>query len=524
MHFKVAAEDKTNHRYSGVLVHPTSFPSPYGIGDMGRGAHEFIDFLAMAGQHLWQVLPLGPSGNGNSPYQSYSVFAGQTLLISPELLIEKKLLTEADVHPIPEFNADRVDYDKVTTYKTSLFKKAYEHFRHTADKNLLEEYDSFQSNNQYWLDDYCLYMAGKDYHNGLPWYEWEDSLLDPTPKERASWMKLLASEIDYYRFIQFAFFSQWYELKDYANKKGIAIIGDIPIFTAPDSADVWANKELFKLDSKGYPLEVAGVPPDYFSATGQLWGNPLYDYEAMKHDGFGWWIRRIDGAARLYDVVRIDHFRGFAAYWAVPHGETTARNGHWMPGPGMDLVGVLTGWFPNLSFIAEDLGTPAPEVTALLSVSGLPGMRVLEFAFDNPQGQSPYLPHRCIENCVYYTGTHDNAPLSPWRSEVEPEALTFAAQYLGLNPQEGFCAGMLRGGMMTSAKLFVSQLQDWLEAEDVGRINTPGTAQGNWQFRLSPGVLSDELAAHIRAVTARYGRLPDCAALKAASSQPMPHL
>ena len=329
MHFKVAAEDKTNHRYSGVLVHPTSFPSPYGIGDMGRGAHEFIDFLAMAGQHLWQVLPLGPSGNGNSPYQSYSVFAGQTLLISPELLIEKKLLTEADVHPIPEFNADRVDYDKVTTYKTSLFKKAYEHFRHTADKNLLEEYDSFQSNNQYWLDDYCLYMAGKDYHNGLPWYEWEDSLLDPTPKERASWMKLLASEIDYYRFIQFAFFSQWYELKDYANKKGIAIIGDIPIFTAPDSADVWANKELFKLDSKGHPLEVAGVPPDYFSATGQLWGNPLYDWDAMKDDGYRWWIERVRNQLDQVDYIRIDHVRGFEAYWAVPAGEETAMNGKW---------------------------------------------------------------------------------------------------------------------------------------------------------------------------------------------------
>ena len=337
MHFKVAAEDKTNHRYSGVLVHPTSFPSPYGIGDMGRGAHEFIDFLAMAGQHLWQVLPLGPSGNGNSPYQSYSVFAGQTLLISPELLIENKLLTEADVHPIPEFNADRVDYDKVTTYKTSLFKKAYEHFRHTADKNLLEEYDSFQSNNQYWLDDYCLYMAGKDYHNGLPWYEWEDSLLDPTPKERASWMKLLASEIDYYRFIQFAFFSQWYELKDYANKKGIAIIGDIPIFTAPDSADVWANKELFKLDSKGHPLEVAGVPPDYFSATGQLWGNPLYDWDAMKDDGYRWWIERVRNQLDQVDYIRIDHFRGFEAYWAVPAGEKTAMNGKWKKGPGEAL-------------------------------------------------------------------------------------------------------------------------------------------------------------------------------------------
>ena len=394
MHFKVAAEDKTNHRYSGVLVHPTSFPSPYGIGDMGRGAHEFIDFLAMAGQHLWQVLPLGPSGNGNSPYQSYSVFAGQTLLISPELLIEKKLLTEADVHPIPEFNADRVDYDKVTTYKTSLFKKAYEHFRHTADKNLLEEYDSFQSNNQYWLDDYCLYMAGKDYHNGLPWYEWEDSLLDPTPKERASWMKLLASEIDYYRFIQFAFFSQWYELKDYANKKGIAIIGDIPIFTAPDSADVWANKELFKLDSKGHPLEVAGVPPDYFSATGQLWGNPLYDWDAMKDDGYRWWIERVRNQLDQIDYIRIDHFRGFEAYWAVPAGEETAMNGKWKKGPGEALFeAIQKALGEELPIFAEDLGIITPEVEKLRDTLGFPGMKILQFGFDGT-GESTFLPNQ----------------------------------------------------------------------------------------------------------------------------------
>ena len=404
MHFKVAAEDKTNHRYSGVLVHPTSFPSPYGIGDMGRGAHEFIDFLAMAGQHLWQVLPLGPSGNGNSPYQSYSVFAGQTLLISPELLIEKKLLTEADVHPIPEFNADRVDYDKVTTYKTSLFKKAYEHFRHTADKNLLEEYDSFQSNNQYWLDDYCLYMAGKDYHNGLPWYEWEDSLLDPTPKERASWMKLLASEIDYYRFIQFAFFSQWYELKDYANKKGIAIIGDIPIFTAPDSADVWANKELFKLDSKGHPLEVAGVPPDYFSATGQLWGNPLYDWDAMKDDGYRWWIERVRNQLDQVDYIRIDHFRGFEAYWAVPAGEETAMNGKWKKGPGEALFeAIQKALGEELPIFAEDLGIITPEVEKLRDTLGFPGMKILQFGFDGT-GESTFLPHQLsTRNCICYT-------------------------------------------------------------------------------------------------------------------------
>ena len=415
MHFKVAAEDKTNHRYSGVLVHPTSFPSPYGIGDMGRGAHEFIDFLAMAGQHLWQVLPLGPSGNGNSPYQSYSVFAGQTLLISPELLIEKKLLTEADVHPIPEFNADRVDYDKVTTYKTSLFKKAYEHFRHTADKNLLEEYDSFQSNNQYWLDDYCLYMAGKDYHNGLPWYEWEDSLLDPTPKERASWMKLLASEIDYYRFIQFAFFSQWYELKDYANKKGIAIIGDIPIFTAPDSADVWANKELFKLDSKGYPLEVAGVPPDYFSATGQLWGNPLYDWDAMKDDGYRWWIERVRNQLDQVDYIRIDHFRGFEAYWAVPAGEKTAMNGKWKKGPGEALFeAIQKALGEELPIFAEDLGIITPEVEKLRDTLGFPGMKILQFGFDGT-GESTFLPHQLsTRNCICYTGTHDNDTTCGW--------------------------------------------------------------------------------------------------------------
>lgn len=431
MHFKVAAEDKTNHRYSGVLVHPTSFPSPYGIGDMGRGAHEFIDFLAMAGQHLWQVLPLGPSGNGNSPYQSYSVFAGQTLLISPELLIEKKLLTEADVHPIPEFNADRVDYDKVTTYKTSLFKKAYEHFRHTADKNLLEEYDSFQSNNQYWLDDYCLYMAGKDYHNGLPWYEWEDSLLDPTPKERASWMKLLASEIDYYRFIQFAFFSQWYELKDYANKKGIAIIGDIPIFTAPDSADVWANKELFKLDSKGHPLEVAGVPPDYFSATGQLWGNPLYDWDAMKDDGYRWWIERVRNQLDQVDYIRIDHFRGFEAYWAVPAGEETAMNGKWKKGPGEALFeAIQKALGEELPIFAEDLGIITPEVEKLRDTLGFPGMKILQFGFDGT-GESTFLPHQLsTRNCICYTGTHDNDTTCGWYEHTSEQNKDKVRRYM----------------------------------------------------------------------------------------------
>ena len=506
MHFKVAAEDKTNHRYSGVLVHPTSFPSPYGIGDMGRGAHEFIDFLAMAGQHLWQVLPLGPSGNGNSPYQSYSVFAGQTLLISPELLIEKKLLTETDVHPIPEFNADRVDYDKVTTYKTSLFKKAYEHFRHTADKNLLEEYDSFQSNNQYWLDDYCLYMAGKDYHNGLPWYEWEDSLLDPTPKERASWMKLLASEIDYYRFIQFAFFSQWYELKDYANKKGIAIIGDIPIFTAPDSADVWANKELFKLDSKGHPLEVAGVPPDYFSATGQLWGNPLYDWDAMKDDGYRWWIERVRNQLDQVDYIRIDHFRGFEAYWAVPAGEETAMNGKWKKGPGEALFeAIQKALGEELPIFAEDLGIITPEVEKLRDTLGFPGMKILQFGFDGT-GESTFLPHQLsTRNCICYTGTHDNDTTCGWYEHTSEQNKDKVRRYMNTDASS-VSWDFIRTCLGTIAKYAIFPVQDLLKLGSEHRMNTPGTATGNWEFRYRSGLLDEGMAKGLKQMTELFGR------------------
>ena len=506
MHFKVAAEDKTNHRYSGVLVHPTSFPSPYGIGDMGRGAHEFIEFLSMAGQHLWQVLPLGPSGNGNSPYQSYSVFAGQTLLISPELLIEKKLLTEADVHPIPEFNADRVDYDKVTTYKTSLFKKAYEHFRHTADKNLLEEYDSFQSNNQYWLDDYCLYMAGKDYHNGLPWYEWEDSLLDPTPKERASWMKLLSSEIDYYRFIQFAFFSQWYELKDYANKKGIAIIGDIPIFTAPDSADVWANKELFKLDSKGHPLEVAGVPPDYFSATGQLWGNPLYDWDAMKDDGYRWWIERVRNQLDQVDYIRIDHFRGFEAYWAVPAGEETAMNGKWKKGPGEALFeAIQKALGEELPIFAEDLGIITPEVEKFRDTLGFPGMKILQFGFDGT-GESTFLPHQLdTRNCICYTGTHDNDTTCGWYEHTSEQNKDKVRRYMNTDASS-VSWDFIRTCLGTIAKYAIFPVQDLLKLGSEHRMNTPGTATGNWEFRYRSGLLDEGMAKGLKQMTELFGR------------------
>ena len=296
-------------------------------------------------------------------------------------------------------------------------------------------------------------------------------------------------------------------MKSYINSLGIGIIGDLPIYVAMDSADVWAERSMFRLDSRGIPTEVAGVPPDYFSKDGQLWGNPLYDYDAMKRDGFGWWIRRVDGAARLYDVIRIDHFRGFASYWAVPFGSQTAKNGRWVKGPGLDLLSVLTGWFHGIRFIAEDLGEPSPDVTKLLADSGLPGMRVLEFAF-SPTADSAYLPHNCVENCVCYAGTHDNAPLALWRQEAEPEEIDFAVQYLGLNEREGFNRGVLRGGMTSPASLFVAQMQDWLKLGEGSRINTPGTGRDNWQWRLLPGELTVDLISGIREMTRIYGRLP----------------
>ena len=508
MHFKIAAEDKTNHRYSGVLAHPTSFPSPYGVGDMGKEAYNFIDFLHMAGQHLWQVLPLGPCGNGNSPYQSFSVFAGQPLLISPDLLIEKKLLTREDLEPIPEFNPDKVEYTKVTEYKTGLFRKAYQNFRHTSDKDLLEEYDSFQKNNEFWLEDYCLYMAGKDYHENLPWYEWEDSLLDPTPAERTAWLKLLETEVDYYCFVQFCFFSQWYALKDYANEKGIAIIGDIPIFTSPDSADVWANKSMFCLDTKGHPLEVAGVPPDYFAAEGQLWGNPLYDWKAHKKDSYRWWIERVRHQLDQVDYVRIDHFRGFDEYYSIPFGDQTAERGHWEKGPGMDLFNTVKEKLGDVDVIAEDLGYLTESVIEMVKESGYPGMKVLQFAFDSRE-ESDYLPHNYERNCVVYTGTHDNDTILGWYYVMSEEDREFSKEYMGnaKSTDEELPWDFIRMSMESVANLAVTPMQEFLGLGTEARINYPSTLGNNWKWRLLPGQFTPELAKRIYRLTQITARI-----------------
>ena len=492
-------------RSAGILLPLSSLPSPHGIGTMGKAAYDFADFLAAAGQKYWQLLPLGPTSYGDSPYQSFSSFAGDPYFIDLELLVEDGLLVREEVDT-RDWGSDarRIDYGRLYENRFPLLAKAKAR-GYDRDR---EAVAAFEQENAGWLPNYTLFMALKRHFGMKPWTAWDD---EDIRCRRSSaviehYRAELRKDVELFTYIQFLFFRQWATLKAYIHSLGIRIIGDLPIYVAMDSADVWAEPEMFRLDAHGVPTEVAGVPPDYFSEDGQLWGNPLYDYEAMEKDGFGWWIRRVGGAQKLCDVLRIDHFRGFASYWAVPYGETTAKNGHWVKGPGMALVGVLTNWFRDLDFIAEDLGAPSPDVTRLLEDSGLPGMKVLEFAFD-PETLSDYLPHSCGENSICYTGTHDNAPLALWREEATEAELAFAKTYLGLNEEEGFCSGLLRGGMGYGSRLFIAQMQDWLEAGVGSRMNTPGTSSGNWQWRMLPGEASKTLAERIREMTRIYGRL-----------------
>ena len=487
-------------RAAGVLLPVSSLPSKYGIGNFGQAAREWVDFLVQAEQRYWQVLPLGPTSFGDSPYQSYSAFAGEPLYIDLDQLAEAGLLKKGACKRV-EWGEDpsHVDYDVVRTGRKKLLRKAFKNFE---DKKALE---AFRQENAEWVEDYALYMALKDKNKGRPWTEWKKGLRLRDPAALEECREKYKEEVDYYVFTQYLFFQQWGALKEYANQRGVKIIGDAPIYVAMDSADVWAQPGLFQLDEKNVPTEVSGCPPDAFTADGQLWGNPLYDWDAMRDDGFGWWIRRIDGAGKLYDVIRIDHFRGFANYWAVPYGQPTAKNGRWIAGPGMDLIERLNGWFPQLEFIAEDLGYPTPEVAQLLRESGWPGMKVLEFAFDS-RDSSGYLPHAYTPHCICYTGTHDNSPLALWRQEAAPEDVAHAVEYLALTEQEGFHWGIIRGGMSSVAELFVAQMQDYLGLGEGNRMNIPGTQGGNWTWRLLPGELSDALSVRIDRMTALYGR------------------
>ncbi len=490
-------------RSSGILLHISSLPSPYGIGTLGKAAYEFADFLHAAGQKYWQLLPLGPTSYGDSPYQSFSTFAGNPYFIDLDLLAEDGLLDREELAAINWGTEPRyVDYGKIYESRFAVLRKAFEK-GYPRDR---EAVDTFRKENR-WLPNYALYMAVKRRFDMKCWLDWPDEAIRlRKPEAVARYARELQEDVDFFSYLQFLFYKQWIALREYIHSLGIRIIGDLPIYVAMDSADLWAEPEFFQLGEDHVPTEVSGVPPDYFTADGQLWGNPLYDYDAMKKDGFGWWIRRVEGATRLFDVIRIDHFRGLESYWAVPYGDKTARNGRWKKGPGMDLVGVLTSWFHGIDFIAEDLGFLTPEVHKLLADSGLPGMKVLEFAFDSREPSS-YLPHTYERNCVCYVGTHDNETVMQWRSKADPADITYARKYLGLNAEEGFHWGVIRGGMSSVADTFVTQMQDYLGLGAEGRMNFPGSAAGNWQWRLLPGEAPMSLAKKIRQYTRLYGRL-----------------
>ena len=490
-----------SYRSSGILLPVFSLPGPYGIGTLGAGARRFVDFLSDAGQHYWQILPLVPPGGGDSPYMSPSSFAGNPLLLDLDALAEEELLTPEELESAKWPDPDRVDYTWLHATRPALLRKAWERGRDKYAKEL----EQFLADEALWLPDFAFFLALRDHFGGAKLESWPHAVRTRQSEALSPLREELADEIEYHAFLQLLFFRQWEALKEYANDHGVRIIGDLPIYVSPDSAEVWGEPGLFQVDEDYRPSAVAGVPPDAFSADGQLWGNPLYDWDAMKRDGYQWWIRRIEGAARLYDILRIDHFRGLESYWAVPYGETTAKNGRWVKGPGMDLLRVLTGRFPNIQFIAEDLGFLTPEVRQLLEDSGFPGMKVLEFAFDSRE-PSNYLPHTYTPHCVCYAGTHDNAPLMIWKDEADPADIAMARRYLGLNESEGFHWGVLRGGLSSVAELFVAQMQDYLGLGAGSRMNTPGTLGGNWQWRLLPGQITAELTEKIREAARLYGR------------------
>lgn len=489
-------------RSSGVLLPVHSLPSPYGIGTMGKSAYDFIDFLKAAGQKYWQILPVGFTDTAGSPYSSVSAFAGNPAYIDLDMLAEERLIDKAALLDI-DFGGDagRVSRAKVIAGRKKLLRTAFENGWDIMTGEIAE----FRAECG-WLRGFALYMALKSRFGSRPWYEWPEEIKARRPDALAQLEEALHSEINYQEFLQFLFFRQWRNLRDYAHENGVRIIGDVPIYVAADSADVWLEPWFFRLDEQFRPVDVAGVPPDYFCEDGQLWGNPLYDWERMRADGWCWWIRRIDGATRLYDAIRIDHFRAFASFWALPSGEKTAKNGEWRKGPGLELVSTLTHWFSGTEFIAEDLGILTPDVGELIRASGLPGMKILEFAF-SPDGVSDYLPYKYEKNCVCYAGTHDNNTILGWLDDISPEEKAFAEKYLAINREEGWCWGMLRGGMALVAGLYIAQMQDLLEKHGECRMNTPGTSGGNWCWRMLPGECCPALAEKLLGYTKLYGRI-----------------
>jgi len=493
-------------RASGLLLHPTSLPSQFGIGDLGPEAYRFVDFLSQSAQQLWQVLPLGPTGYGNSPYMCYSAMAGNPLLISLEVLHEQGLLNDSDLASIPSFPRDKVDYEQVVSVKLPLLRRASENFRRAASPDQRQEFQAFCQSKAQWLDEYALFMALKEAHQGQPWHTWKPELARRQPEALHQCWQRLAGEIFWHQFMQFEFFRQWSRLRQYANSAGILIIGDIPIYVAHDSADVWAHPENFRLDpTTGAPAFMAGVPPDYFSDTGQLWGNPIYNWEQMKRDRFQWWVQRFQAMLDYVDLIRVDHFRGFQAYWQVEQGETTAINGQWIEAPGTELFEVIAQELGHLPILAEDLGVITPEVEALRDRFAFPGMKILQFAFGSGAG-NPFLPFNYSRNCLVYTGTHDNDTTVGWFNQLSSHEQAAVAEYLGCICADGIHWDLVRLALSSIANQAIIPVQDLLGLGSEARMNYPSTAEGNWAWRYQSGDLTEPLRDRLKSLTHGYGR------------------
>jgi 4-alpha-glucanotransferase len=502
-------------RASGILLHPTSLPGSHGIGDFGPEAYRFVDFLYAAGQKLWQVLPLNPTGYGDSPFQCFSASAGNPLLISLDRLAEQGLLSKADLQNVPAFPIESVTYEAVNRFKMPLLEAAATKFLADAPAQSRSEFDAFRAANSGWLDDFALFMAIKRAHNLVAWTHWPADLADRQPEALERAKRDLSLLILAEKFFQYEFFQQWRELREYSRGKNIRVIGDVPIYVAHDSADVWANRQFFLLDERGEPLKMSGVPPDYFSATGQLWGNPIYNWPRLRQTGYRWWVERIRSALRLYDFIRIDHFRGFEAYWEVPAGETTALHGRWVKGPGAELFSVLRKEFGELPIIAENLGVITPEVEAIRHEFGLPGMAILQFAFGNDPQAPTFKPHNYVRDLVAYTGTHDNDTVVGWWNsgggdstrtldDIEKEH-SYARAYLGFT-DEPIEWVLIHGIMSSVANTAIAPMQDVLGLGSEARMNLPGRASGYWKWRMKPGAATEQTADRLREIVMLYDR------------------
>lgn len=493
-----------NHRSSGILLHITSLPGDEGIGTLGKNAYDFVDFLVESKQKLWQILPLGPVGAGNSPYQCFSAFAGNPLLIDLQFLTEDELLTEVDFLPFPEFSKKQVEFEEVRTWKHQQLKKAFSNFQGKRFQYFENEYNHFLNEHGWWLHDYALFMAAKDYFGNLSWHKWDEDIKLRKLQSLLQMSEELERETDYHEFLQFLFFRQWFRLKEYANSKGVRIVGDVPLYVSGESSDIWANTDIFLLDKNMEPMEVGGVPPDYFSETGQLWGNPVFNWQRLKERDYDWWMARLHFNLNMFNLVRIDHFRGLESYWSISANEQTAINGRWVPAFGWEMLAKLRSQIGELPLIAEDLGIITPEVDRLREEFGLPGMKVLQFAFGSDAANKD-LPHNYSDNFVVYTGTHDNDTTLGWLQSVKDEEKKMVETYAGTTDRLGL-ANIVEMAISSVATMAVIPLPDILELDSESRMNIPGTAEGNWGWRFQWKQLNQKQKQFLKELTEKYNR------------------